>query len=268
MNAFLLRSLKVTSCVTAGFIGGYGLISANCATPEGSPSSFGVPVSRWDYNWDKREPYSLRKKTTDDEKPHPKPTATRHIYLIRHGQYDVEAEDDCDRKLTKIGQQQARFTGKRLKEIGITFSHFYVSNMTRALETAKLITEELGCGEFNVDPILREGPPLPPEPPVSHWNPEQYEFHVEGPRIEAAFRKYIHRADPEQTEDSHELIVCHANVIRYFTCRALQFPAEGWLRLALGNGSITKLSVTSSGRVVLRSLSETGHMDPEFLTYT
>ena len=45
-------------------------------------------------------------------------------------------------------------------------------------------------------------------------------------RIEAAFRKYFHRAESSQKEDSYEIIVCHANVIRYFVCRALQFPPE------------------------------------------
>jgi len=37
--------------------------------------------------------------------------------------------------------------------------------------------------------------------------------------MEAAFRKYIHRADPSQKKHSYELIVCHANLIRYFVCR-------------------------------------------------
>ena len=37
----------------------------------------------------------------------------------------------------------------------------------------------------------------------------------DGARIEAAFRQYIHRADSDQSEDSYEIIVCHANVIRY-----------------------------------------------------
>ena len=48
----------------------------------------------------------------------------------------------------------------------------------------------------------------------------------DGRRIEAAFRKYFHRAEPEQEKDSYEVIVCHANVIRYFLCRALQLPPE------------------------------------------
>ena len=38
-------------------------------------------------------------------------------------------------------------------------------------------------------------------------------------RIEAAFRKYFHRADVDQKEDTVDVIVCHANVIRYFVCR-------------------------------------------------
>ena len=47
------------------------------------------------------------------------------------------------------------------------------------------------------------------------------QYHEDGARIEAAFRRYIHRADPKQKEDSYEVIVCHANVIRYFVCRCV-----------------------------------------------
>lgn len=45
------------------------------------------------------------------------------------------------------------------------------------------------------------------------------QYYEDGARIEAAFRKYFHRADPSQEKDTYELIVCHANVIRYFACR-------------------------------------------------
>jgi len=86
----------------------------------------------------------------------------------------MEADGDCNRKLTRIGHEQAKLTGMRLSQLGVKFTHFYVSNMTRALETAGHIKEELTSGEFKVDPILMEGPPVPPEPPVSHWNPEEY----------------------------------------------------------------------------------------------
>lgn len=50
------------------------------------------------------------------------------------------------------------------------------------------------------------------------FGPVQQVFQ-EGARIEAAFRALFHRALPDQKEDSTEIIVCHANVIRYFVCR-------------------------------------------------
>ena len=60
------------------------------------------------------------------------------------------------------------------------------------------------------------------------------------PRIEAAFRQYIHRALPPTDDDNSsskknidavppeskhefEIIVCHANVIRYIMCRFVKF---------------------------------------------
>lgn len=44
--------------------------------------------------------------------------------------------------------------------------------------------------------------------------PQRTPFLQDSARIEAAYRKYFHRADPQQKEDSYEMLVCHANVIR------------------------------------------------------
>ena len=46
--------------------------------------------------------------------------------------------------------------------------------MIRAIETAELIRKELNLPELPVsmDPLLAEGAPIPPEPPVGHWKPE------------------------------------------------------------------------------------------------
>jgi serine/threonine-protein phosphatase PGAM5 len=56
-------------------------------------------------------------------------------------------------------------------------------------------------------------------------------------------------------------------VIRYFVMRALQLPAEAWLRLAVSNASITVLYLYPSGRVSLYNLGEVGHLPPELITY-
>merc|ERR1712168_1009023 len=133
------------------------------------------------------------------------------------------------------------------------------SNMSRAKQTAALIGQSLPA-DLQVlpdDPILREGAPYPPEPGTV--KPEAG-YYVDGARIEAAFRKYFHRADRHQEEDSYELVVCHANVIRYFVCRALQLPPEAWLRISLAHGSITYLRISPKGTVSLRSLGDNGYM--------
>nr|XP_019604369.1 PREDICTED: serine/threonine-protein phosphatase PGAM5, mitochondrial isoform X2 [Rhinolophus sinicus] len=220
----------------------------------------------------RREPLSLvnlRKRNLgsgDDDVPprmdHYKAKATRHIFLIRHSQYHVDASLEKDRTLTPLGREQAELTGLRLASLGLKFNRIVHSSMTRAVETTDIIRKHLpGVNTVSTD-LLREGAPIEPDPPVSHWKPEAV-YYEDGARIEAAFRNYIHRADAKQQEDSYEVFVCHANVIRYIVCRALQFPPEGWLRLSLNNGSITHLVVRPDGRVALRALGDTGFMPPD-----
>uniref|UniRef100_A0A914C1P6 Serine/threonine-protein phosphatase PGAM5, mitochondrial n=1 Tax=Acrobeloides nanus TaxID=290746 RepID=A0A914C1P6_9BILA len=194
-----------------------------------------------------------------------KPTATRHIFLIRHGQYQLDSKE---KYLTALGREQAILLGKSLAENGTKFDKCIYSTMNRATETAQLMMEQLPPLKSKSDSILEEGAPYPPEPRHGDWRPRLKEFYTEGSRIEAAFRKYIHRASPKQKEDSYELIVCHANVIRYFICRALQFPPEGWLRMSIGNTGITWLVIRPNGNVSLRYLGEIGHLHPDKLTFT
>ena len=215
--------------------------------------------SKWDPNWDHRAP------PTDSEK---KPTATRHLILIRHGQYNLEGVGDAERKLTPLGRQQATLTGKRLKALGLKLDKINRSSMTRAMETADLIAAELDADIPLGDPddILREGYPIKPEP-QGGWHPD-FQAHTDGARIEASFRKYFHRAEPEQKEDSYELVVCHANVIRYFVCRALQVDPAAWLRISLKHASLTWVTISPAGNVSMRCIGDAGHFEPEKLTTT
>lgn len=231
----------------------------------------------WDFNWDKRDPTTLsngtKKKETATEDPsseqdNGKPKATRNILLIRHSQYNLSGNGDKERVLTPLGREQAELTGERLAALGLKYDVLIHSTMSRATETAHIISKYLPGIELLSCDLLREGAPIEPVPPVTHWKPDAVQYHEDGARIEAAFRRYIHRADPKQKEDSYEIIVCHANVIRYFVCRALQFPPEGWLRMGLNNGSITWLTIRPSGRVALRALGDSGFMPPDKLTRT
>jgi len=229
------------------------------------------------FNWDRRNPESLVKPSKgkeDDARYNAQianvtPTAKRHIILIRHGQYNTDGKNDIERYLTPIGREQAALAGQRLKELGHSYTHLIVSTMTRAQETAAIIKEHLPpTVAVSHCAMLEEGAPIPPEPPVGDWKPEPYQFFEDGARIEAAFRKHIHRASASQKEDSYEVIVCHGNVIRYFLCRVLQFPGDAWLRIALRHASMSIITILPSGRVVLRSVGDTGYFPTHLLTST
>ena len=62
----------------------------------------------WDYNWDRRNPENCKEE--GKESP-PKPTASRYLILIRHGQYEHWHSEQEKKVLTEIGKQQAIATG-------------------------------------------------------------------------------------------------------------------------------------------------------------
>lgn len=255
-----------------------------------------VEYPLWDGNWDGLEPESTGNKEEDRRRKRQlrKEGVTRHIILVRHGQYTETEKLDENKKLTPLGRDQADATGKRLKEMieGIEGTGFTgcnvkvvrVSNMARAKETADIIASHLpGVERADPDPDLNEGRPAHNIPGGSASASTVEKTDESHPRIEAAFQRYFHRqkeapaekkssfsfwsssdekenVDPnsgERKEGSRhefEIIVCHANVIRYFFCRALQIPPETWLRLCTFNCSLTYLTIRPTGTVSCRML--------------
>ena len=70
------------------------------------------------------------------------------------------------------GRQQAEATGKRLQELGFSYTSLIHSTMTRAQETAKIIESFLKNITIKSDSLLNEGSPIQPEPPSSNWKAE------------------------------------------------------------------------------------------------
>lgn len=251
------------------------------ASVAGTVSTYGIQAhcksKSWDYNWDFRQPVSLAKpNSTDEEIEKKKSTTRRKLYLIRHGQYELDKQDDKERILTELGRQQAECTGKYLAKLGVKYSDLVISTMTRANETGEIILEQLKGSESDVltenfeiekSDMLREGHPIHYVPSGTKFKPDSWEF-SDGARIEAAFRKYFHRAHYSQESDSKEIIVCHANVIRYFVCRAIQNAPEGWLRMSLANGSVTEVVLEPNGSVFISGIGEKGHMPVNMITFT
>lgn len=272
------RRLKAASSIYENYV--HSFFPSNNSPPEKS-------IYKWDCNWDKLDPGCLKKPSdliqmggfgsvdgklpSEEQKQKQvnkaKSMATRNLIFIRHGQYNLSGECDQQRILTDLGRQQAALTGLRLRELSLPYSRIVRSTMSRATETAQIISKELPEVPMESCDMLREGAPFPPEPPLHRWNKDVQSF-TDGARIEAAFRRYFHRAHPTQQSDSYELYVCHANVIRYFVCRALQLPPEAWLRFSLHNCSLTWIAIRPSGRVTVYSLGDSGHLPPGKMTTT
>jgi phosphohistidine phosphatase len=65
------------------------------------------------------------------------------IWLLRHGDAE-EGFPDSERKLTAKGEQQARAAGAALAALGVNLDACVASPKVRAVETARLVCEQLG----------------------------------------------------------------------------------------------------------------------------
>jgi len=195
--------------------------------------------------------------------------------LVRHGQYDETSRDDDKRILTPLGRDQAVATGLRLRSLLDSGSpkspiKMVSSGLVRAKETADLIAPCLPADRLvyaDPNPDLNEGRPAQVIPGRPYSNEA---VRVDQQRVERAFRDTFRRADPRDDGARHEyeIVVCHGNVIRYMTLRALQLPPEAWLRLCTFNCSVTYLVVRPTGSVSLRALGDVGHLDPPLVTFS
>ena len=242
----------------------------------------------WNNDWDHRHPKDTT--TPIDKKK------TVHLIMVRHGQYDLKKEGTHG--LTELGKVQATITGGRIADLAseaiddhygrrkIKIARVYHSDVTRAVETAKIISSQLGPDvKVEIDPMLAEGWPCLPEP---YSNPDSVRpstLFTESARIEAVFRKYCHRVTdykkkPKEgaekvdvvepvgdVEEEYIVLVCHQNIIRYFVCRALQLPPEAWLRFRGSNCGITEIIISDDGRVALEKFADVGHLPVNHHTF-
>eukprot|EP00555_Chaetoceros_dichaeta_P001881 CAMPEP_0198276650 /NCGR_PEP_ID=MMETSP1447-20131203/65424_1 /TAXON_ID=420782 /ORGANISM="Chaetoceros dichaeta, Strain CCMP1751" /LENGTH=456 /DNA_ID=CAMNT_0043971609 /DNA_START=41 /DNA_END=1414 /DNA_ORIENTATION=+ len=287
-----------------------------------------VEYPLWDKNWDGRVLESMGSKEADRDRDRliRKNGVTRHIILVRHGQYDETHKEDEKRILTPLGREQAEITGKRIAEMMQGFpttkytpcnvTTIHVSNMARAKETADIIASQLPSHVRRAAPDanLNEGRPCHTVPGGRVSQAVVVKTEESSQKIEAAYRAYFHRmeyddVDPafetttiieggtegrdgttletntvttpsptseDPTEEQRighpqhefEIIVCHANVLRYMTCRALQIPPEAWLRLCTFNCSLTYLTIRPTGTVSCRMLGDIGHLGYDRSTFS
>jgi len=185
---------------------------------------------------------------------------THFLYLVRHGQADPH-----DGPLSQTGQQQARLTGQRLKDV--PFSAVYHGPLPRAAQTASLIA---GClPGVPVTTCDLAGDYLPSVPDPDGLPPHFARFlagfsaaqRAAGPKLAAAALERFARADG-RPNDSYELIVTHNLLIGWLVSQTLNAPPWRWMGLNQMNCAITILAYLPGLPASLVSFNDAGHLPP------
>ncbi|MBF2048636.1 hypothetical protein HJG54_30015 [Leptolyngbya sp. NK1-12] len=190
------------------------------------------------------------------------------IHLVRHGHFQSSGtgSDPLGNSLSDLGREQAYLVAQRLRQFPIDCIHY--SSMRRAAETASVIATEFPGVPLQASELLWE----------FSWKVftdavyaltgrgealEQVEQTKQ--RIAIAFEQYF---SPCLTEaNQHEIVVCHGNIIRYFVCRALQISPETSSSMESANCGISTFSIDTSGRLMLITYNDIGHLPLAKQTY-
>lgn len=187
----------------------------------------------------------------------------RHLYLVRHGQYNPKtiAPDEFGTGLTALGKRQARVTAKVFSRKPITSVHY--STMRRAAETADIIIEHAfpDIKQSRSRRLWERLPCIPDTFGEDFWIPDN--IHEQQELAEDAYAHYFR---PTRGEPKHEVLITHANMIRYFVCRVLNVNPGAWLNMECHNCGITRVNIAPDGMTTLISFNDIGHLSANLRT--
>lgn len=213
--------------------------------------------------------------------------AHTEVWLIRHGESEGNhagvLQGQRDYPLSERGRQQARLLAARLT--AVRFDALYSSDLTRALDTAKVVAEAVRL-PVAVDPRLREidigtWSGLTPEAIHARF-PDEYAGWLR--RRDPAHRRgggesYLdlqRRIVPVVTELARRhpggrlAIVAHGGSINAYLCGVLGMPLDGMWRLGQDNAAINRVQPFSNpvtdpaarpGRVL--AINDATHCHPD-----
>jgi serine/threonine-protein phosphatase PGAM5 len=186
---------------------------------------------------------------------------THFLYLVRHGEADPH-----DGPLSQAGEQQARLTGQRLKDVPL--SGICHGPLPRAAQTAGLIAASLPGVPVAACDLAGDYLPFAADPDglpagfASFLASFSAADRAEGPELAAAALERFARADGEQG-DTHELVVTHNFLIGWFVSQALAAPPWRWMGLNQMNCALTVIAYPPGWPAALISFNDAGHLPPE-----
>jgi len=190
--------------------------------------------------------------------------AHRILYLVRHGQYTptTAPPDEPDGTLTELGRQQAELVGKRLSQFPIQYIHY--STLQRARETAEIISAQIPGVPSHPSDLLRESIPSVPSEFKEHFTGIPADF-IEKSKVQAAQAFEMFFKSVEGTDDQHEILVSHGNLIGYFICQVLKAPLDSWILADMYLGCFSEIMVGQDRFMKLIRHNDASHLSPELL---
>lgn len=187
----------------------------------------------------------------------------RTIYLIRHGQIDIEDDQrryigQLDLPLSEEGVRQARYLQKELEYVDI--GAVYCSDLLRSRQTAEIVAKnkavaiipcknlrEIYLGEWEGHTLSDIAQRFPDEFKARGANIADYQppggesFAHCSNRVIPAFREIL------QTTGTNILIIGHAGVNRLLFCYMLGMPLANLFRISQDLGCLNIIRYSSNG---------------------
>ena len=185
-----------------------------------------------------------------------RPNRYRFLYLVRHGEYE-HSDEKLHGQLTAKGIEQAEHTANYIRSFPISAIH--CSTMSRAEQTAQIIRDAAFTNiELRRSWLLRERifPGWMPMDEVSAG------FRGSDELLERIAGRFLRPARSE----THELVVCHGNLIRAIVTRVLGCPVDHWTNMVIHNLSITRVCTFGNKGPRLISFNEFGHLPEDTRT--
>jgi serine/threonine-protein phosphatase PGAM5 len=192
----------------------------------------------------------------------PKP-GLRTLYFIRHGMYEKDdpSDDRIGKRLDKLGREQMALIGKRLAALPVRMTSLTSSELTRGRESGDIIGRILHMPPAR-DSLLNECTPYRNNARAVQDSADADSAEA---RLERAWARYVR---PSLDGDAHDVLVCHGNVIRWMTCKALGVDTKQWATMDIGNGSLTVILVRADGTARLVEYSDVGHIPVKQQTWS
>lgn len=158
--------------------------------------------------------------------------------------------------MTPVGLEQAKLAAKRLGDSGFAIDAVVASPMLRSQTTGQAIVDQLkGARLVTLPDLIECTPPLPPAQMTALM--DATELKACGEQFDRVYDAYFRPSSGRQTA---QVLVAHANVIRYLLTKALGMDIKNWQQFSIGHASLTTVRILADGSVQVLGVGDVGHI--------